>query len=69
MVNNMFCLSLLSDIPVLGWGTKATETNLLEERKHLKQDKQALEVDLAQMKKERDLARAQIVSASGNILF
>ncbi|XP_026520935.1 centrosomal protein of 162 kDa [Notechis scutatus] len=44
---------------------KATEGNLLEERKHLKQDKQALEVDLAQMKKERDLARAQIVSASG----
>uniref|UniRef100_A0A670YK95 Centrosomal protein of 162 kDa n=1 Tax=Pseudonaja textilis TaxID=8673 RepID=A0A670YK95_PSETE len=41
------------------------EGNLLEERKHLKQDKQALEVDLAQMKKERDLARAQIVSASG----
>ncbi|XP_039190430.1 centrosomal protein of 162 kDa isoform X1 [Crotalus tigris] len=44
---------------------KATEANLLEERKHLKQDKQSLEVDLAQMKKERDLARAQIVSASG----
>ncbi|KAL7987922.1 hypothetical protein Chor_006841 [Crotalus horridus] len=44
---------------------KATEANLLEEKKHLKQDKQSLEVDLAQMKKERDLARAQIVSASG----
>ncbi|XP_015680701.1 centrosomal protein of 162 kDa [Protobothrops mucrosquamatus] len=44
---------------------KATEANLIEERKHLKQDKQALEVDLAQMRKERDLARAQIVSASG----
>ncbi|XP_070589253.1 centrosomal protein of 162 kDa isoform X2 [Erythrolamprus reginae] len=44
---------------------KAAEANLLEERKHLKQDKQALEVDLAQMKKERDVARAQIVSASG----
>ncbi|XP_032071786.1 centrosomal protein of 162 kDa isoform X1 [Thamnophis elegans] len=44
---------------------KAAEANLLEERKQLKQDKQALEVDLAQMKKERDLARAQIVSASG----
>ncbi|KAM6459883.1 centrosomal protein of 162 kDa isoform 1-T3 [Liasis olivaceus] len=43
---------------------KVTETNLLEERKHLKQDKQALEVDLAQIKKERDLARAQIASAS-----
>ncbi|XP_062980971.1 centrosomal protein of 162 kDa [Elgaria multicarinata webbii] len=41
---------------------KSIETNLLEERKHLKQDKQALEVDLGQVKKERDLARAQIAS-------
>ncbi|XP_044278092.1 centrosomal protein of 162 kDa isoform X1 [Varanus komodoensis] len=43
---------------------KAIETNLLEERKHLKQEKQALEVDLAQVKKERDLARVQIASTS-----
>ncbi|XP_077161461.1 centrosomal protein of 162 kDa isoform X2 [Paroedura picta] len=43
---------------------KAAETNLLEERKRLKQDKQALEVDLEQVKKERDLARAQIASTS-----
>uniref|UniRef100_A0A8D2JBT7 Centrosomal protein of 162 kDa n=1 Tax=Varanus komodoensis TaxID=61221 RepID=A0A8D2JBT7_VARKO len=40
------------------------KTNLLEERKHLKQEKQALEVDLAQVKKERDLARVQIASTS-----
>nr|XP_056712306.1 centrosomal protein of 162 kDa [Euleptes europaea] len=43
---------------------KAIETSLLEERKRLKQDKQALEVDLEQVKKERDLARAQIASTS-----
>ncbi|XP_074847055.1 centrosomal protein of 162 kDa isoform X2 [Carettochelys insculpta] len=41
------------------------ETKLLEEIKRLKQDKQALEVDLGQMKRERDLARAQIVATSG----
>ncbi|XP_066468584.1 centrosomal protein of 162 kDa [Tiliqua scincoides] len=43
---------------------KAIEASLLEDRKRLKQDKQALEVDLGQVKKERDLARAQIVSIS-----
>ncbi|KAL8186129.1 UNVERIFIED_CONTAM: hypothetical protein K2H54_064640 [Gekko kuhli] len=43
---------------------KAAETNLLEERKRLKQDKQALEVDLEQAKKERDLARVQIAATS-----
>uniref|UniRef100_A0A8C8VNQ7 Centrosomal protein of 162 kDa n=1 Tax=Pelusios castaneus TaxID=367368 RepID=A0A8C8VNQ7_9SAUR len=41
------------------------ETKLLEEIKRLKQEKQALEVDLGQMRRERDLARAQIVSTSG----
>ncbi|XP_019352401.1 centrosomal protein of 162 kDa isoform X1 [Alligator mississippiensis] len=41
------------------------ETKLLEEIKRLKQDKQALEVDLGQMKRERDLARTQFFSASG----
>lgn len=44
---------------------KAIEASLLEDRKRLKQEKQALEVDLGQVKKERDLARAQIVSISG----
>ncbi|XP_028578733.2 centrosomal protein of 162 kDa isoform X5 [Podarcis muralis] len=43
---------------------KTIESNLLEEKKRLKQDKQALEVDLVQVKKERDLARAQITSTS-----
>ncbi|XP_065537384.1 centrosomal protein of 162 kDa isoform X2 [Lathamus discolor] len=41
------------------------ETKLQEEIRRLKQDKQALEVDLGQAKKERDLAKAQIVSISG----
>ncbi|XP_010177829.1 PREDICTED: centrosomal protein of 162 kDa [Mesitornis unicolor] len=41
------------------------ETKLQEEIRRLKQDKQALEVDLGQAKKERDLAKAQIVSTSG----
>ncbi|KAJ7341706.1 hypothetical protein JRQ81_006514 [Phrynocephalus forsythii] len=43
---------------------KVIEANLLDERKNLKQEKQVLEVDLVQMKKERDLARAQIASTS-----
>lgn len=54
----------------LGWrGMKTIESNLLEEKKRLKQDKQALEVDLVQVKKERDLARAQITSTSGKALL
>uniref|UniRef100_A0A8C3C0J9 Centrosomal protein of 162 kDa n=1 Tax=Cairina moschata TaxID=8855 RepID=A0A8C3C0J9_CAIMO len=41
------------------------ENKLQEEIKCLKQDKQALEVDLGQAKKERDLAKVQIASTSG----
>ncbi|XP_020825579.1 centrosomal protein of 162 kDa isoform X2 [Phascolarctos cinereus] len=41
------------------------KNRLLEEIKILKQDKQALEVDLEKMKKERDLAKDQIVYTSG----
>ncbi|XP_053143126.1 centrosomal protein of 162 kDa isoform X3 [Hemicordylus capensis] len=48
---------------------KTVEFNLLEERKRLKQDKQALEVDLGQVKKERDLARAQIAATSDEKLY
>ncbi|XP_042749024.1 centrosomal protein of 162 kDa isoform X3 [Lagopus leucura] len=40
------------------------ETKLREEVKQLKQDKQALELDLGQAKKERDLAKVQITSTS-----
>ncbi|KFW05413.1 hypothetical protein N326_01723, partial [Eurypyga helias] len=41
------------------------ETKLREEIRLLKQDKQGLEVDLGQAKKERDLAKVQIASTSG----
>ncbi|KFO79052.1 hypothetical protein N303_02342, partial [Cuculus canorus] len=41
------------------------EAKLQEEIRRLKQDKQALEVDLGQAKKERDLAKVQIASTSG----
>ncbi|XP_070767902.1 centrosomal protein of 162 kDa [Enoplosus armatus] len=45
------------------------EAKLSEDIHRLKQEKQALEVDLQLMKKERDLARAQAVSASGDKTF
>ncbi|NXN23816.1 CE162 protein, partial [Nycticryphes semicollaris] len=41
------------------------KTKLQEEIRRLKQDKQALEVDLGQAKRERDLAKIQIVCTSG----
>lgn len=44
--------------------TQKEEAKLQEEIRRLKQDKQALEVDLVQAKKERDLVKVQIASAS-----
>lgn len=44
--------------------TQKEEAKLQEEIRRLKQDKQALEVDLVQARKERDLAKVQIASAS-----
>lgn len=41
------------------------EAKLSEDVHRLKQEKQSLEVDLQLMKKERDFAKAQAVSASG----
>ncbi|KAM9155992.1 centrosomal protein of 162 kDa isoform 2-T3 [Pangshura tecta] len=58
---NQSFTELISELRV----AQKEEAKLLEEIKRLKQDKQALEVDLGQMRRERDLARAQIVSASG----
>ncbi|KAG9462196.1 hypothetical protein GDO78_014745, partial [Eleutherodactylus coqui] len=40
------------------------ESNLLEDIAKYKKDKQALEVDLLQMKKERDLLKGQLASIS-----
>ncbi|KAM9352865.1 centrosomal protein of 162 kDa [Symphorus nematophorus] len=45
------------------------EARLSEDAHRLKQEKQALEVDLQLMKKERDLAKAQALSASGDKTF
>ncbi|KAB5586444.1 hypothetical protein PHYPO_G00001700 [Pangasianodon hypophthalmus] len=42
------------------------ESQLQEESRMLKQEKQALQVDLQMMKKERDLAKAQVLSTSGD---
>ncbi|XP_057345344.1 centrosomal protein of 162 kDa-like isoform X1 [Manis pentadactyla] len=43
--------------------------SLVEDIKRLKQDKQALEVDLEKMKKERDQAKDQIAYATGEKLY
>uniref|UniRef100_A0A7N9AVL2 Centrosomal protein of 162 kDa n=1 Tax=Mastacembelus armatus TaxID=205130 RepID=A0A7N9AVL2_9TELE len=45
------------------------EAKLSEEIHRLKQEKQCLEVDLQLMKKERDLAKAQVISTSGDKTF
>ncbi|XP_069462436.1 centrosomal protein of 162 kDa isoform X2 [Ambystoma mexicanum] len=42
------------------------QTDLMEEIKRLKQDKQSLEVDIGQVRRERDLAKAQIIHTSGD---
>ncbi|MCJ8728206.1 hypothetical protein PDJAM_G00001680 [Pangasius djambal] len=46
--------------------TQRRESQLQEESRRLKQEKQALQVDLQMMKKERDLAKAQVASTSGD---
>ncbi|XP_051263216.1 centrosomal protein of 162 kDa isoform X2 [Dicentrarchus labrax] len=56
---------LLAQINSFQWN----EAKLSEDIHRLKQEKQALEVDLQLMKKERDLARAQAMSASGDKTF
>ncbi|KAJ8290869.1 hypothetical protein GJAV_G00018610 [Gymnothorax javanicus] len=45
------------------------EARLMEEARLLRQEKQALEVDLEMMKKERDQARAQVTYTSGDLNF
>ncbi|XP_043366548.1 centrosomal protein of 162 kDa isoform X5 [Dermochelys coriacea] len=58
---NQSFTELISELRV----AQKEEAKLQEEIKRLKQDKQALEVDLGQMRRERDLAKAQIDSNSG----
>ncbi|XP_043922087.1 centrosomal protein of 162 kDa isoform X2 [Protopterus annectens] len=45
------------------------EARFMEEIRRLKQEKQSLEVDFEQMKKQRDLAKAQAVYTSGDKAF
>ncbi|KAK2910673.1 hypothetical protein Q8A73_008388 [Channa argus] len=45
------------------------EAKLCEDIRRLKQEKQALEVDLQLMKKERDLTKAEVISTSGDKTF
>ncbi|XP_008833612.2 centrosomal protein of 162 kDa-like, partial [Nannospalax galili] len=49
--------------------TQKEKNSLLENIKRLKQDKQALEVDLEKVKKERDQARDQLAFATGEKLY
>lgn len=51
-----FCISLT---------IKKEKNHLMEDIKRLKQDKQALEVDLEKVKRERDQAKDQIAYATG----
>lgn len=44
------------------------EVKLTEEIKKLKQEKQALEVDLEKMKKECNMAKEQLTNTSGELL-
>ncbi|KAM7337208.1 hypothetical protein ACRRTK_003327 [Alexandromys fortis] len=48
---------------------KKEKNHLMEDIKRLKQDKQALEVDLEKVKKERDQAKEQIAYATGEKLY
>ncbi|XP_041798678.1 centrosomal protein of 162 kDa isoform X2 [Chelmon rostratus] len=48
---------------------QSNEATLSEDICRLKQEKQALEVDLQLMKKERDLAKSQVMSVSGDKTF
>jgi len=57
------CMCVFSHI-IVSSKTQKEETKLQEEIRRLKQDKQALELDLGQAKKERDLAKVQITSTS-----
>lgn len=54
-----FCISV---------NIKKEKNSLLEDIKRLKQDKQALEVDLEKMRKERDQARDQVAYVTGKTL-
>ncbi|KAL4657489.1 centrosomal protein of 162 kDa isoform X1 [Arapaima gigas] len=58
-----------SDLLTQVQALQKNETRLMEETRRLKQEKQALDVDLEVMKKERDLAKAQVIYSSGDKTF
>uniref|UniRef100_G3SZA4 Centrosomal protein of 162 kDa n=1 Tax=Loxodonta africana TaxID=9785 RepID=G3SZA4_LOXAF len=62
---------LFSSSIMIDWkkNIKKEKNSLLEDIKILKQDKQALEVDLEKMKKERDQAKDQIAYATGEKVY
>ncbi|XP_029592779.1 centrosomal protein of 162 kDa isoform X1 [Salmo trutta] len=71
-VGNVVCVAHIQRITQLQDQMQAaqrTEERLVEETHRLKQEKQALEVDLQMMRKERDLAKAQVVYTSGDKSF
>ncbi|CDQ87972.1 unnamed protein product [Oncorhynchus mykiss] len=71
-VGNVGCVAHIQRITELLGQMQAaqrTEERLVEETHRLKQEKQALEVDLEMMRKERDLAKAQVVYTSGDKSF
>nr|XP_046170910.1 centrosomal protein of 162 kDa isoform X5 [Oncorhynchus gorbuscha] len=71
-VGNVGCVAHIERITQLLGQMQAaqrTEERLVEETHRLKQEKQALEVDLEMMRKERDLAKAQVVNTSGDKSF
>ncbi|XP_029478370.1 centrosomal protein of 162 kDa isoform X3 [Oncorhynchus nerka] len=71
-VGNVGCVAHIQRITQLLGQMQAaqrTEERLVEETHRLKQEKQALEVDLEMMRKERDLAKAQVVYTSGDKSF
>ncbi|XP_055760706.1 centrosomal protein of 162 kDa isoform X3 [Salvelinus fontinalis] len=71
-VGNVGCVAHIQRITQLLGQMQAaqrTEERLVEETHKLKQEKQALEVDLQMMRKERDLAKAQVVYTSGDKSF
>ncbi|XP_063055087.1 centrosomal protein of 162 kDa isoform X2 [Engraulis encrasicolus] len=59
----------VSELLVQVKGLERTEARLLEEARALRQEKQALEVDLDVMKKERDLAKLQTLNTSGELAY
>ncbi|KAL6072538.1 hypothetical protein STEG23_006858, partial [Scotinomys teguina] len=64
-IKNQSFTDVLAELRVV----QKEKNHLMEDVKRLKQDKQALEVDLEKVKKERDQAKDQIAYATGEKLY